>query len=612
VTYPDGEVVTNGYDAGGLLSAISGTWTSGGVTQSSQYLKRLEYDEFGYRRYQETGNGVKTSFTYDPKTRRLMKQVTNTPAREVQDLNYTYDLVGNVKKLDNQLPAAVPNLFLAPNSQEYTYDPYYRIATGKGTYSLADKKRRDYDFTATYDTLGNVKTKNQTDTIFGSSKQGNPVTETTYKFDPIAYKASKPHQISQIGGLSYQYDDNGALTGITDPKGAFTRKVGWDAAGRARQVSNGADETDFTYDDSGALRIERGKQGETVFVNHWYSVRSGNQVTKHIWADDDRLVTQLVGNLSPGAIVDHRNYFLHKDLQGSTNVVTDDAALVFQHYEYFPSGEPWIVEQSTQYRTPYLFTGAYSDEFRKLTNHGQRWYEPREMTFYSPEPMLADEPDQVVDDPALLTAYTYAESNPLRLVDLTGRQSSGVTKVPKSTAVLGASKVSPPGATRSKGYRYDDDVISVLSSLRSSRVTDWQFELAISSRADKIAKFSERFEGRALITINVGDLNASGPKALGRLFTGLKSIKSVKFGLPFHKGRIKIETKAGLAEAAQKAIAANQAAAQTPSPTVGAAAGGNAGGANGSPAGAPAAPSTPGPAPASSAKTAGPPNSTKN
>jgi RHS repeat-associated protein len=117
-------------------------------------------------------------------------------------------------------------------------------------------------------------------------------------------------------------------------------------------------------------------------------------------------------------------YFLHKDLQGSTNIVTDDTGLVFQHIEYFPSGETWIEEHSDVYRTPYLYDGGYFDEWRNLIDLGARWYEPREQFMYSTDPVLESDPAQLIDDPALSPAYSYAESNPLRLVDPDGRRPS--------------------------------------------------------------------------------------------------------------------------------------------------------------------------------------------
>ena len=74
-------------------------------------------------------------------------------------------------------------------------------------------------------------------------------------------------------------------------------------------------------------------------MNRWYTVHNGTVAWKEIWADDDRIATKRV--FTDGS-PEFMRYFLHKDLQGSTNIVTDDTGLVFQHDEYSPSGEIWV------------------------------------------------------------------------------------------------------------------------------------------------------------------------------------------------------------------------------------------------------------------------------
>ncbi len=188
-------------------------------------------------------------------------------------------------------------------------------------------------------------------------------------------------------------------------------------ANRVRTINDGSSSTDYLYDAQGLLGVQRGPQGETAFVNDWYQFRNDGWTWKQIWADDDR-IAQATEKVDPttGTLTPFR-YYAHADLQGSTNIVTDAAGLVFEHDEYFPSGEMWIQESSTTHRTPYRYVGALNDEVRNLDLMGQRWYQPREQVFYSPEPMLYDDPQATIDDPGLLPAYTYAESNGLRLYD---------------------------------------------------------------------------------------------------------------------------------------------------------------------------------------------------
>ena len=163
-------------------------------------------------------------------------------------------------------------------------------------------------------------------------------------------------------------------------------------------------------------------------MNPWVTVRNGT-MWKHIWADDDRLATKF----SQEDSYEDKLYFLHKDLQGSTNVVTDRVGKVFQHHEYFPSGDVWVDESSTIFRTPYQFAGGYTDEDHDLISMGERWYEPGVQAFTSVDPILNDDPMAIVEDPELRSSYAYARNNPLTNVDTTGRR-FGPVHVPLSSA----------------------------------------------------------------------------------------------------------------------------------------------------------------------------------
>jgi hypothetical protein len=85
MTYPDGENLYYGYDNGGLLNAAWGEKRG----NRYNYLNSLTYDEFGQRKSIAYGNNVKSSYSYDEKTRRLDKLLTQTPdGRIVQNLAY--------------------------------------------------------------------------------------------------------------------------------------------------------------------------------------------------------------------------------------------------------------------------------------------------------------------------------------------------------------------------------------------------------------------------------------------------------------------------------------------------------------------------------------------
>jgi RHS repeat-associated protein len=281
------------------------------------------------------------------------------------------------------------------------------------------------------------------------------------------------HQLIRAGKRTYTYDDNGNQTGWVHPcasssggTSTISRTFEWDAENRVTRIAEGNNDTDYRYSAEGARAMERGPGGTTWFVNeHWRTVNDGHRysnvflggqmVASHRTSSADPapppctdtdvttctcssgtacrvvdvsqcdLATRVfdAGTSTCQPKEDRTIHFLHKDLQGSLRVATDEVATVFQYVDYLPNGRPWVAGQSTIKDTPYLFGGGWTDVTYKMVNFGDRWYEPREQSFISTEPLLEDNPYAAVTDPAVLSAYTYASSNPLRYVDPDGRAS---------------------------------------------------------------------------------------------------------------------------------------------------------------------------------------------
>ena len=412
MTYPDGEVVTYGYDSGGLISSVNGV--KSGI--SYPYLQRQEYDEFSASRFTLDGNQVATQTQYDPDTRRLSRQIIDAPDRRIQDLNYTYDLTGNVTSAANNSPTPVSSLMGGTSQQTFTYDDLYRLVSATGTYNYSPNKTRNYTYNLTYDDIGNILRKTQADNITsGNPKKANLQSKTSYD-QSYSYNAA-PHQPTQIATHLNTYDPNGNFTGWTDTSSGQNRTVTWDAENRITSVADQGSTTTYAYTDDGTLAIQRGPGGEVGFVNRYYTVYNGSVFWKDIYAGDQHIATKMQ---MPDGQLESKEYFMHTDLLGSTTLATDPSGAIYEHLEYFPSGEIWVLESSDVFHVPDTYTGGYYDEFRGVYNFGARWYQPVDQMFYSPEPNLVLDPQQVIGNPALLPAYTYAQSNPVTFTDPNG------------------------------------------------------------------------------------------------------------------------------------------------------------------------------------------------
>ncbi|MFI6024521.1 DUF5615 family PIN-like protein [Amycolatopsis magusensis] len=426
MTFPDGELLTYGYNSGGLVETASGV--KGKYTY--QYLKKLEYDRFEQRALQENGNGTKTSYTYDGTDRRLESLESKQPKGKVfQKLGYDYDDTGNVTALRNEIDRSEVG---GPATQTFGYDDLDRLTSAAGQFTGKDGKADKYQLDMSYDTLHNVTVKDQRHQI-GSHAQK----ETTYSYG-YTYNSGHPHAPSGIAAQEIRYDANGNL--VQRSEGKEHRQQVWDDENRlacthdgkspaipqvADSCAPGASPTArFAYDDQGERVLkDGGHESVNVYPNAGFSQRIGDHSTtsfKHIFAGGARLVTK-VGRSSGE---ENQRFFHHPDHLGSTGVATDEDGAISDHHEYFPSGESWVNQRSSG-AVPYQFGGKELDAETGLYYFGARYYEPKSTNWQSADPLLPSyldgKPNGGAEHPANLATHSYAYNNPVRYGDPDGK-----------------------------------------------------------------------------------------------------------------------------------------------------------------------------------------------
>lgn len=229
-----------------------------------------------------------------------------------------------------------------------------------------------------------------------------------------------------------------------------------------------------------------------------------------MWAGSDRLGIQR----DEGGNQELKQYFLHKDLQGSTNMVTDITGDVFQHHEYFPTGEVWVDEKSTVFRTPYQYAGGYVDEVRKIISIGARFYDQNRELFYSPDPILTDDPDAMVSDPAFRAAYSYAGSNPLKNVDPTGLAFGSVHVI---TSAAQGERVAAVAAGYRANLANKPAMRAGLEGAVQTRLPRSLVRMGLNYEvAEKRKERADRFASKPLVEINVSDKTVKFSFGIGK------------------------------------------------------------------------------------------------
>ena len=107
-------------------------------------------------------------------------------------------------------------------------------------------------------------------------------------------------------------------------------------------------------------------------------------------------------------------FFYHSDHLGSTSYITDDKANITQYDAYLPYGELLVDEHSSSEDLPYKFNGKQFDEETGLYYYGARYLNPVTSLWYGVDPMA--------EKYMTIGAYVYCVSNPIRFLDLIGKE----------------------------------------------------------------------------------------------------------------------------------------------------------------------------------------------
>jgi RHS repeat-associated protein len=424
ILYPDGAMVRHHFNERNLLKGIT--------VDGKNYVKSIVYNAKGQRAQIEYGNGIVTKYSYSPQTFRLKTLLTRKDnSTALQNLEYSYDLVGNIIKVDDRARTRMENgMPYIADPRQYRYDPLYRLVSASGNErknvnnflspdaplepTTKIDEHQPYQRRYQYDEVGNILSER-------SIKQSNKWTNT-YSYlrgTNVLEKTSRGKSSDRT--VAYRFDKCGNMTAM-----CTNWKYSWDYTDRMKRVENRAGagppsmEATYSYD-SGGMRVKKVvKNGSltktTVYIDglfEEYTERRGNSVkerkqSKHVMDGANRVA--IIKESSAHTRPDNEPTVLyhHGDHLGSSHVASRDDGAFYNQEEYYPYGETSFGSFA---RKRYRFTGKERDEENGLYYHGARYYSPWLARWVNPDPAgMVDGTDR----------YVYARSNPIRFADLSG------------------------------------------------------------------------------------------------------------------------------------------------------------------------------------------------
>ncbi|WP_428265996.1 SpvB/TcaC N-terminal domain-containing protein [Haliangium sp.] len=508
-TTPDNSTVRRRYNEAGLLEYIEANLR--GAEKVTVFVKDIDYDAKGQRDRIAYGNGVVTSYRYDPLTFRLERMLTlRRGSQRLQDLSYTYDPAGNITYIrdDAQQTIFFRNQVVDP-SNDYTYDAAYRLIEATGREHLGQ---------VVGGVLGPVPTSDDDAPRAGlpHPNNGNAMSRylRRYAYDEagniLALRHRSAHSRSPGWTRYYRYNEanllnpetsNNRLT-ATQPGRTSEHTYAYDAHGNMRQMphlhqmlwnhndklhhiscitgkdTNTGKVVRCTYDGDG-LRIRKitalgkcpDRKTDDIHVTPHFEIYSRRRnlqgapdlKSTTIRVRDGRYEIALIETCEGQDAVRHSSSIIYQisNHAGSVSIEINSCAKVISHEEYFPYGPSSFQGGSSHARARqkrYRFSGKERDGETGLYYYGARYYAAWIARWTSPDPLGP------IDS---LNVYTYVRNNPIRFTDSTGMRlaeaSDRTTQTPLPGDVAEARRI---GKERGKQYgELDAKAVRQLSKL---------------------------------------------------------------------------------------------------------------------------------------------------
>ena len=253
MTYPDGEVVTYGYNAAGQVESIR----SERQGKEETIVEEVGYDKEGHTVYTRLGNGTETTYTYDRQRERLQEMNLAAAGAAVMTNKYRYDAADNILGITNAIDPAKAggkSQLGGAFSHTYVYDELNRLITASGK-----AKSASYEMAMTFGRMSEPLTKVQ--------KVDSTRTAQSYDFTYRYEDDSHPTAPTQVGHDHYTYDANGNPILVENDSLNTERRMYWDEDNRLMVLSDNGKTSRYTYNAAGERIVKSHGDLEGVYIN---------------------------------------------------------------------------------------------------------------------------------------------------------------------------------------------------------------------------------------------------------------------------------------------------------------------------------------------------------
>ncbi|WP_331458187.1 RHS repeat-associated core domain-containing protein, partial [Burkholderia sp. MSMB2041] len=418
-------VQARAFDVAGRL-ALSGLTLAGGTAWP--VLSAIDYSAPGQVLSETAGNGVVSTCAYEPETQRLVRLTVTRPAQTgrgtvLQDLQYTYDPVGNVLSMtDTVQPTTYWRNQRVDAGNTYAYDALYQLirATGRET---VNRGRQGTTLPAP------IPLPNDDSVYSGYTR--------TYQYD----RGGNFTQIAHQGAVGYTQDivvsgrSNHAL--VQNARGSLTpgdvddgtwfdptgnqqcllpdrvEPLGWNGRNRLQRVtlvkrSGDPDDREAYHYGSDGMRVRKCTSAWTLGTTRTAEAITLPGLTLRLTRSDDGATVKVTEALHeirlnagrtgaralhwesglPPAVGNDALRFSHGDLVGSIGLELDGQADLVSREEYYPYGGTavWSARSQTEADTKFIRYSGKEQDVTGLYDYGYRYYQPWACRWLSPDP----------------------------------------------------------------------------------------------------------------------------------------------------------------------------------------------------------------------------------